>query len=71
MIYVVIKPRKDGEGKMACIVKAKEFRDAKIIAGVTESTDADVNFSGEWAGFTEREIETILAAKEGYIAKDL
>lgn len=71
MIYVVLKPRTEGEGKLACIVKAKDVMQAKKITGLTAETEQEPDFTGEWAGFTDKEIETMLAAKEGYIAKDL
>lgn len=71
MIYVVLKPRIEGGGKMACIVRAKDVMQAKKIAGVETGSEDKPDFSGEWSGFTEQEVQTILSAKEGYIAKDL
>lgn len=72
MIYVVTKPRKDGKGKLCCIVQASDVQQAKETVGVpTNVPEGEADYTGEWAGFTDAEVMTMITVKEGYIAKDL
>lgn len=63
MFYVVVKDKGSDNAKV-CFCSASDIAEAKRMTGLSESSD-------DWITLTEDQVRTVLATKEGYIAKDL
>lgn len=63
MLYVIVRNRGTDDADV-CVCKANSNEQAKKMVGVEESHT-------DWCSLTDEQAQTIVSAKEGYLARSL